>query len=66
MHAAPGARDSGRLSVATVAVAEPPPALSLRAALVDVRSAARYDLALLARPGPEGGPPPTLRAPPIG
>ena len=58
-----GARDAARLdAVATPPVIpEAPPAPT---ALVVVRSPALTDRALLARPGPLHGPPPTLRAPP--
>lgn len=61
---APGARDVHRLeqTVTPVAAPEPP---STATELVVVRSAALRDRALLARPAPESGPPPRLRAPPI-
>lgn len=62
---APGARELARLDLAAgpaVAPEPPPPPTTL----VVVRSAALTDLALLARPDPESGPPPRLRAPPAG
>ena len=61
---APGPRDLARLTVAVAAptTVEPPPTL---ARLVVVRSPALEDHALLARPDPESGPPPRLRAPPV-
>jgi hypothetical protein len=61
-----GTRQLGRLDLPTVDVAMlPPPAVTLQAVIV-VRAPALSDRALLARPDPGGGPPPTLRAPPIG
>lgn len=53
-----------RLSSAPVIVAIVPAPLAIRATLDEVRAPARTDSVLLARPGPERGPPPTLRAPP--
>jgi hypothetical protein len=62
---APGARDVARLQWPPATLpAVPARALVLRADLVVVRSPALTDRALLARPDPDGGPPPRLRAPP--
>jgi hypothetical protein len=58
------ARELGRLDAPHAAVAVLPTATALRATFVVVRSPALTDRALLARPDPGGGPPPTLRAPP--
>lgn len=61
---APGARDLTRIHLppaAAAALAPPVPP----GALVVVRAAALGDRALLARPAPESGPPPRLRAPPV-
>ncbi len=62
----PGTRDPGRLGLATVGPAIVPTPTALLTALVVVRSPALTDRALLARPDPDGGPPPRLRAPPVG
>jgi len=62
---APGTRDPSRLDLTHAALpASPAPAL-VQATIVAVRSPALADRALLARPAPAGGPPPTLRAPPL-
>lgn len=62
---APGARELTRLDLpagaASITESTPPPTR-----LIVVRSAALTDRALLARPDPESGPPPRLRAPPVG
>jgi hypothetical protein len=60
-----GTRQLGRLDLPTADVAMlPVPAVMVEAVIV-VRAPALSDRALLARPDPGGGPPPTLRAPPI-
>jgi hypothetical protein len=59
---APGVRDVGRfLAPAVLAQAA---RIEPVTAIVEVRSAALPEHALLARPAPDDGPPPTLRAPP--
>lgn len=60
----PGTRDHGRFGLAAVGPAILPTPPAPLTALVVVRSAALTDRALLARPDPDGGPPPRLRAPP--
>ena len=62
---APGARDLSRIDLPTAPAGSPEPPLP-PPTLVVVRSAALSDRALLARPDPESGPPPRLRAPPVG
>ena len=64
-EAAPGARELFGLPSAHVVTALVPSVVAIRATLQDVRAPARTDRVLLARPDPERGPPPTLRAPPI-
>ena len=60
-----GTRQFGRVDLPTVDAAMlPVPAVTVEAVVV-VRAPALSDRALLARPDPGGGSPPTLRAPPI-
>jgi hypothetical protein len=63
LDVAPGARELGRL--VPLAVLAHVPATVPPATVVEVRSAALSDRALLARPDPRSGPPPALRAPPL-
>ena len=60
---APAGRDLLRLTAAVGPAVVPTSARTLQTNVV-VRSPALTDRALLARPGPPHGPPPTLRAPP--
>ena len=62
VEVAPVSRDIGRLF--PLAVLTMTPAALALPTIVEVRAAALPDHALLARPAPEGGPPPALRAPP--
>ncbi|MGZ8491366.1 MAG: hypothetical protein ACXWZS_04070 [Gemmatirosa sp.] len=62
---APGARELSRLDLPVAPAVAPEPAPP-PTTLIVVRSAALSDRALLARPDPESGPPPRLRAPPVG
>jgi hypothetical protein len=64
LDVAPAIRDLGRYDVAQAAAATPRAPTTVQATFVVVRSPALTDRALLARPDPGGGPPPTLRAPP--
>ncbi len=64
MDVAPGVRDLIRLPATAEAAALAPPPVTVRVTLHEVRAPARTDRILLARPDPERGPPPTLRAPP--
>lgn len=59
-----GTRDLIRLPAAHESAPLVPAVVTLRATLHEVRAPARTDRVLLARPDPERGPPPTLRAPP--
>lgn len=57
-------RGIGRMDVDAAVAPLPMTPLVYVATVVVIRSAASSDRALLARPAPESGPPPTLRAPP--
>lgn len=61
-----GTRHLGRLDLPTVDAATLPLLAVALEAVVAGHAPALSDRALLARPDPGGGPPPTLRAPPIG
>jgi hypothetical protein len=61
---APGARELPRIDLAAVAME--PPAAPDAVELSLGHAPAIADHALLARPDPDGGPPPRLRAPPVG
>ena len=66
LQALPGARQLGRLDVATVDAVALPASASIEPGVVVVHAPARADRALLARPDPGGGPATKPRAPPVG
>src|SRR5690606_3411302 len=60
----PRTRDVVRIPVPVLGAAMLAEAIALRATVLTIRAPLRADRTLLARPDPEDGPPPTLRAPP--
>jgi hypothetical protein len=64
VDSAPGPRDLSRLHLAPAALPPIPPSFADLSSVISAGGAVAAIPALLARPGPDGGPPPRLRAPP--